>query len=87
MRGFENVNWASYNHFNEQKSGNKNTKFDSRLKNTIEALNSKDFLKRLENITGIRSLIADHDLGSGGVHRSTRGGFSKYSCRFHSASI
>ena len=29
----------------------------------------------LEKITGIRSLIADHDLGSGGVHRSSRGGF------------
>ena len=58
-----------------KKVGIKNTKFDSRLKNTIEALNSKEFLKRLEHITGIRSLIADHDLGSGGVHRSTRGGF------------
>ena len=75
IKGFESVNWASYNHFNEQKSGNKNKNFDLCLKNTIKALNSKDFLKRLENITGIESLIADHDLGSGGVHRSTRGGF------------
>ena len=29
----------------------------------------------LEKITGIDSLIPDCDLGSGGVHRSTRGGF------------
>ena len=75
IEGFNKVDWASYKHFNEQKSGNKNTKFDKNLKETIQALNSKDFLQRLESITGIKSLIADHDLGSGGVHRSTRGGF------------
>ena len=75
LEGYKNVNWATYSHFNENKSGNKNTNFDPLLKNTIEALNSDDFLNLLEKITGIKSLIADHDLGSGGVHRSTRGGF------------
>ncbi len=75
LQGFKNVNWATYSHFNENKSGNKNTNFDPLLGNTIDALNSKEFLNRLEKITGISSLIPDHDLGSGGVHRSTRGGF------------
>tara|TARA_B100000212_G_scaffold83320_1_gene60280 strand:- start:7409 stop:8242 length:834 start_codon:yes stop_codon:yes gene_type:complete len=75
LKGYKNVNWATYSHFNENKSGNKNTNFDPQLKNTIDALNSDEFLKLLEKITGIRSLIADHDLGSGGVHRSSRGGF------------
>ena len=75
LKGFKNVNWANYQHINENKSGNKNKNFDPLLKNTIDALNSKEFLNLLEKITGIDSLIPDHDLGSGGVHRSTRGGF------------
>ena len=75
LKGFKNVNWASYNHFNEKKSGNKTTNFDPLLKKTIEALNSEEFLEYLEKITGIQSLIPDHELGSGGVHRSTKGGY------------
>ena len=75
LEGFKNVNWASYTHFNEKKSANKTKKFDPLLQKTIEALNSDQFIKFLERITGIPSLIADSELGSGGVHRSTRGGF------------
>ena len=75
LEGFKTVNWASYTHFNERKSGNKTKNFDPLLQKTIDALNSEDFLMRLEKITGISSLIPDHKLGSGGVHRSTREGF------------
>ena len=75
LKGFKNVNWASYNHFNEKKSGNKTTNFDPLLQRTIDACNSKEFIKRLELITGIPNLIPDKKLGSGGVHRSTRGGY------------
>ena len=75
LKGFKSVNWASYTHFNEKKSGNKTTNFEPSLQKTIDALNSKEFLACLEKITGISSLIADHNLGSGGVHRSTQGGF------------
>ena len=75
LEGFKKVDWASYTHFNEKKSGNKNNNFHPLLQATIEALNSKEFLERLEKITGISSLIPDHKLGSGGVHRSTRGGY------------
>ena len=32
-------------------------------------------MQRLEEITGIENLISDPELGSGGVHRSTRGGY------------
>ncbi len=75
LEGFKNVNWASYNHFNEKKCGNKTNKFEPSLQKTIEACNSKEFIHRLERITGISNLIPDHELGSGGVHRSTRGGY------------
>ena len=75
IEGFKKVEWASYTHINEKKSGNKKTKFDPLLQKTIEALNSDEFIKVLETITGIPNLIADPKLGSGGVHRSTRGGF------------
>ena len=75
IKGFSSVNWASYNHFNENKSGNKSIDFDPLLNNTIKVLNSKAFLRRLEKLTGIENLISDPELGSGGVHRSTRGGF------------
>ena len=75
LKGFKKVKWSSYNHFNEKKSGNKTNKLDPLLQKTIEACNSEDFIKRLEKITGISNLIPDHKLGSGGVHRSSRGGY------------
>ena len=75
LNGFKTVNWASYTHFNENKSGNKTNNFDPLLQSTIDALNSREFIERLEKITGISALIPDHKLGSGGVHRSTRGGY------------
>ncbi len=75
LKGFTKVDWASYSHFNERKSGNKSKNFDPSLNNTIKSLNSKEFLKRLEKLTGIENLISDPELGSGGVHRSTKGGF------------
>tara|TARA_Y100000739_G_scaffold226367_1_gene233783 strand:+ start:448 stop:1281 length:834 start_codon:yes stop_codon:yes gene_type:complete len=75
LEGYEKVNWTSYIHFNENKSGNKTTNFDPLLSDTIGVLNSREFLDRLEKITGIKSLIPDHELGSGGVHRSTTGGY------------
>ena len=75
LLGFENVDWAVYAHYNEKKSGNRSKDFDPRLKSTIDALNSAEFIQRLENLTGITGLIADPELGSGGVHRSTRDGF------------
>ena len=75
LEGFKKVNWAKYNHFNEKKSGNKTKHFEPSLQKTINALNSDEFIKILEKITGISNLIADPNLGSGGVHRSTRGGF------------
>jgi hypothetical protein len=41
----------------------------------MKTLNSDAFLRFLSELTGIENLIADHAFGSGGVHRSTRGGF------------
>ncbi len=75
LKGYEKVNWTSYIHFNENKSGNKTTNFDPLLSDTIGVLNSREFLDRLEKITGIKALIPDHELGSGGAHRSTTGGY------------
>tara|TARA_B100000212_G_scaffold341501_1_gene324862 strand:+ start:798 stop:1634 length:837 start_codon:yes stop_codon:yes gene_type:complete len=75
LKGFKKVKWSYYNHFNEKKSANKTNKLDPLLKRTIEACNSEEFIARLEKITGIPDLIPDHKLGSGGVHRSSRGGY------------
>ena len=76
MEGFCGVNWSAYKHFNENKNGsNKKNSFGPKLSNVIDALNSAEFLSYLSELTGINNLIADTHLGSGGVHRSTRGGF------------
>ena len=57
-----------------RKSGNKTTNFDPLLKRTIEALNSEEFLEYLKRLL-VLNLLPDHELGSGGVHRSTKEGY------------
>ena len=41
---------------------------------TIQYYNSKEFIHQLEELTGIKNLIPDHDLVGGGVHRIDSGG-------------
>ncbi|HBH06974.1 MAG TPA: proline hydroxylase [Flavobacteriales bacterium] len=76
---FPNVSdssWIHYIHFNERKHGlNKIDQLPVRIQSLINELNSDDFLKWLERLTGIEGLMADPMLEGGGLHQSQSGGF------------
>lgn len=72
---FEHVDWMNYRHYNENKQGGNVSKLPALIKNSIQELNSPRFLEFLRQLTGIENLISDHELGSGGIHQSTRGGY------------
>lgn len=73
---FDQLSLQTFRHFNEHKQGsNAKRTFPHALASLIGILNSPEFLLQLEALTGIRDLIADGELGSGGIHQSTRGSF------------
>src|SRR5687768_10313082 len=72
---FDQVDWMSYRHYNENKQGGNVNRLPPLTRSVLEELNSPPFLQFLQRLTGIDNLIADHDLGSGGIHQSVRGGF------------
>lgn len=74
-REFDQVDWMSYRHYNENKQGGNVAKLPPRTSEVLRELNSPRFLDFLTRLTGIENLIPDHELGSGGIHQSTRGGF------------
>ena len=47
------------------------------IRNVIHALNSPSFVRFLERLTGIESIIPDPHLYGGGMHQTPRGGFLK----------
>ncbi len=68
--------WINYLHFNEKKYGkNRFEQFSTNIKKIISELNSEKFLLFLENLTGIKNLLADWSLEGGGLHQSKRGGY------------
>lgn len=68
--------WIHYLHFNEKKHGlNKKELLPKYFIHLIDELQSDDFVKKLEQLTGIENLIADKDLEGGGLHQSANGGF------------
>jgi Rps23 Pro-64 3,4-dihydroxylase Tpa1-like proline 4-hydroxylase len=69
------VDWQNYRHYNENKQGGNVRKLPPTISAVLTELNSPRFLQFLESVTGIRDLIADDSLGSGGIHQSQRGGF------------
>jgi len=69
-------NWGAYNHINERKSGiTKYHMMGNTTKLVIDSLSSKEFLRWLEELTGITGLIADPELDGGGLHMIENGGF------------
>lgn len=72
---YDRVDWMSYRHYNENKQGGNVSNLPPLIKGAIQELNSPRFLDFLRKLTGIENLIADHELGSGGIHQSTRGGY------------
>lgn len=69
--------WIHYVHVNENKHGlNKLELIPDVIKNgVLKELNSSRFLELLENITGIKNLLADKTIEGGGIHQSENGGF------------
>jgi Rps23 Pro-64 3,4-dihydroxylase Tpa1-like proline 4-hydroxylase len=74
-REYDRVDWMSYRHYNENKQGGNIANLPPLVRSALEELNSPAFLRFLTRLTGIENLIADHELGSGGIHQSVRGGF------------
>ena len=82
----ESDEWINYAHYNEKKKGlNKLDLLPEAIKGTINELNSPEFLKFLSTLTGIKDLQKDDFLEGGGIHQSTKGRLSQYSCRFYRA--
>lgn len=68
--------WIHYVHYNEKKHGkNDLSGMHPRIKQTLAELNSPEFVSFLEELTGIKNLLADETYEGGGVHQTTRGGF------------
>lgn len=68
--------WINYFHYNENKYGlNKRELLPKEIIQTIDYLNSEDFISKLENLSGIKGLIADSSLEGAGIHQSEKGGF------------
>lgn len=57
--------------------------FGDSTKKVFKFLNSQDFLRDLEVLTGIRPLIADEGLEGGGLHDIPKGGFLKLHADFN----
>jgi Rps23 Pro-64 3,4-dihydroxylase Tpa1-like proline 4-hydroxylase len=72
----ETDGWINYKHYNEKKRGlNKLDILPETIKETINELNSPEFLDFLSKLTGINGLMKDDYLEGGGIHQSGRGGF------------
>lgn len=72
----ENDGWINYKHFNENKRGlNKIDMLPETIRQTINELNSPEFLKFLSTLTGIDNLQKDDLLEGGGIHQSGKGGY------------
>ena len=67
--------WHTYDNTFEKKLLNADLKtMNETLQNFFDALNSKTFLKFLEQLSGIDNLIADYTLMGGGLHQIKKGG-------------
>ncbi|WP_044400342.1 2OG-Fe(II) oxygenase [Lacinutrix sp. Hel_I_90] len=73
----EDAGWIHYVHVNEKKHGlNKLELIPAFIRDgIIKELNSPQFIRHLENLTGIPNLLADKTIEGGGIHQSERGGY------------
>ncbi|WP_299887524.1 2OG-Fe(II) oxygenase [uncultured Lacinutrix sp.] len=69
--------WIHYVHVNEKKHGlNKLSLIPEFIKDgIIKELNSVEFIKYLERLTGINNLLPDTTIEGGGIHQSEKGGY------------
>lgn len=77
--GFPAVNskvWLKYFHINERKYGCNNLNdLPGMFAEFFKELESKEFIRLIENITGIDGLVADPDLIGGGLHQALNRGY------------
>jgi Rps23 Pro-64 3,4-dihydroxylase Tpa1-like proline 4-hydroxylase len=67
--------WYEYNNPIEKKLASDDIrKFPPLFAKVIHSLNSQDFLKKIEELTGIKDLFSDPYLHGGGLHCSKQGG-------------
>lgn len=69
------LNWWKYDNIFEKKLAFNNIeKLHSSFRTYFNLINSLDFVRKLEKLTGISNLIADPSLYGGGLHRIKNGG-------------
>ncbi len=68
--------WIHYVHVNEKKHGlNKMELLPDYIQQVISTMNSKEVVRLISELTGIKNLVADDTLEGGGLHQSQRNGF------------
>jgi hypothetical protein len=68
--------WTYYHHVNERKRGfARLDRMGAAGRAIVAALSSAEFLRALETLVGVASLLADPDLDGGGLHETPPGGF------------
>jgi len=71
----EDVSWWSYdNHFEKKFAYDNIRNLPDSIQEYFKIINSWDFVKKIEEVTGITGLIADPSLWGAGLHRIERGG-------------
>lgn len=77
--------WTNYIHYNSRKRGlPKIDLIPPSLKEIILTLNGNGFLDFLQQLTGIKHLLADETIDGGGLHQTQRGGYLKIHSDFTS---
>lgn len=71
----EQIPWKNYYHLNERKQAHtRPQEWGPTLASICASLQSDRFVRFLERLSGLPSLLADPDLDGGGLHRMYRGG-------------
>jgi len=71
----DDISWWNYNnHFEKKFAFNDIKVLSNQIQEFFSIANSWEFVKNLEQLTGIDSLISDPALHGGGLHRIERGG-------------
>jgi len=72
----KNGSWDGTTYIDQKNKFQKTTfETDSIFNTVFRELNSPEFLKWLESVTGINNLLGDEELFGGGLHQSIRGAF------------
>jgi hypothetical protein len=82
--GVDNAHWQRFQNAQELKLALKDeSNYGAFTRQFINSLNSRPFLKFLEELTGIHGLIPDPYLEGGGLHQIVRGGLLKIHADFN----